>query len=465
LLPQPELTHGTDPRAPTCGLSFNDTGLHPARLSALGNSSHDHMNSMRMLFPIGALPCCSTMPFCAAPACASSLVSLQTNSTTVSTCTKKAPLDNFAYMSSSAMWPAYHGWGGSYELDVQKHVDILGTLLRQEGRTEPVDLVIDIGANSGFITEKLTMRHVAKNYILVDAYVGMLHFFEARLGNAEFKQRWFTEQVPEREGIPAPSFEFLNYAVSNRTGGNLDLCAGEANIWGAANNGAPCPVDKVALDDVIPGRLSPSFQSAFASAESAYLKLDVEGYDQMALEGLSGILQEERGSYSDGATRHLVNFIQLEACVDCTESVKKIEGRADYDVKTQVAFLESMGFETFLMGPRYLPLSHGSWDDSFNEFFKDNENGNGETYPAFHKLCPGPSCPQQPPVNSFTADLFAMRATHPRATEIKLALGACAESHDFSLSDEQYEMSAKSSQASEGASLEDSSHDSSPVFR
>jgi len=348
-------------------------------------------------------------------------------------------------MSSVAMWPAYHGWGGSFELDVQKHVDILGTLLRQDGRAEPFDLVMDIGANSGFISEKLTTRHFAKNYILADAYVGMLHFFEARLGNAEFKHRWFTEQVAAQEGTVEPSFEFLNYAVSNKTGGVLDLCAPDANMWGAVNNGTACPVDKVALDDVIPGRLSPAFRSAFAAAESAYLKFDVEGYDQMALEGMTGILQEERGLYSDGAPRHLVNFIQLEACVGCTESVKVVENRADYDVKTVVSFLETMGFETFLMGPRYLPLSNGSWDDSFNEFFKDPENGNGQTYPGLlHIHCPGPTCPQTPPLNTFTADLFAMRATHPRATEIKLALGACQESHDFSLTDEQYDMPAKS---------------------
>jgi len=406
------------------------------------------MNSMRMLFPIGVLPCCSTMPFCAAPACAKHPIGALTSSQGAApTCTKNLPEDNFAYMSSVEFWPAFHGWGGSYELDVTKHVDIIGTLLRQDGRAEPVDLVIDIGANSGFITEKLTTRHFAKNYILVEAYTGMLDFFESRLGNATFKQTWFTEQVPARAGAVVPNFEFLNYAVSNKTGGVLDLCVGDDNMWGAVNNGASCPVDKVALDEVIPGRLSPGLRSAFAAAQNAYVKVDVEGYDQMALEGMAGILQEERGVHGDGTPRHLINFIQLEVCVSCTEHVKEVENRTAYDVKTATAFLESMGFESFLMGPRYLPLSHGSWDDSFNDFFLDPENSNAQTYPAFSNIhCPGDACPNPalPPINTFTADLFAMRATHPRATEIKLALGSCQESEDFSLADKQYEMLAKS---------------------
>jgi len=234
-----------------------------------------------------------------------------------------------------------------------------------------------------------------------------------------------------------PNFEFLNYAVSNKTGGVLDLCVNDANMWGAVNNGASCPVDKVALDEVIPGRLSPGLRSAFAAAQTAYVKVDVEGYDQMALEGMAGILQEERGVHGDGTPRHLINFIQLEVCVSCTEHVKAVENRTAYDVKTATAFLESMGFESFLMGPRYLPLSHGSWIDSYNDFFNDPQNSNPQTYGE--TVGRGGVL-----VNSFTADLFAMRATHPRATEIKLALGSCQESHDFSLTDEQYEMPAKS---------------------
>lgn len=430
------LPFAADPRAPTCGLSFRETGLHPGNLSKLGNSSHDHMNSMRMLFPIGALPCCSTMPFCGAPACS---VSGAVAATPTQTCTKHTPNDNFAYMSSVEMWPAYHGWGGSFEIDVMKHVDVLGTLLRQDGRAEPFDLVIDIGANSGFITEKLTTRHFAKNYILVDAFKGLLDMFQTRLGNETFKQRWFAEQVPQRLGAEVPNLEFLNVAVSNVSGGTLDLCVKDDGMWSTSNNGTACPVSKMALDDAIPARLSPATQSAFAAAQNAYVKVDVEGYDQMALEGMAGILQEGRGTYDNGVPRHLVNFIQLELCQSCSEHVKAVEHRADYDVKTLTTFLESMGFETFLMGPRYIPLSHGSFDDKFRDFFRNAANSNDKKYRAFHNMyCPGYQCGAK--ANSFTADLFAVRANHPRAAEIKLALGSCQESKDFSLSDAQYEL-------------------------
>jgi hypothetical protein len=347
-------------------------------------------------------------------------------------------------MSSVEAWPAFHGKSGSYELDVTKHLDIIGTLLRQDGRPEPVDLVIDIGFNSGFITEKLTTRHFGKNYILVEAFKGMLDLFKTRLGNATFKEQWFNQQVPAKSGAVIPDFEFLNVAVSNQSGGVLDLCVGDDTMWNGPNNGTPCPVDKVALDEVIPSRLSPAFQTAFAKAESAYMKVDVEGYDQMALEGLERVLQEQRGKYGDGAPRHLVNFIQLEACQSCIEKVKATENRTEYDVGTVKTFLESMGFETFLMGPRYIPLSHGSWDDAFNVFFNDPMNSNIRNYPGFNQWCPGPECPGDAVYNTFTADLFAMRTSHPRATEIKLALGSCQESRDFSLTDPQYEMAAKS---------------------
>jgi len=445
-----------DPRRPTCQHTFVEAGLHPARLTALGNSSHDHMNSMRMLFPIGALPCCSTMPFCSAPACAETesakpLVELQAGGVAgAELCTKHESHENFAFMTSPNVWPAYHGWSGSYELDVQKHLDVLRTALRHDqtwpdNRAEPFDLVIDIGYNSGYITEKMTTRHFATNYIVVEAYVGMLKMFQTRLGDETWKQRWFTEQIPEKTGAQVPQMEFLNYAVNSASGGTLDLCQKDDAMWSAMNNNAPCPVDKVALDDVIPKRLSPKFRSTFEGAQSAYVKVDVEGMDENALRGMSRILKEERGNYSSGAPRHLVNFMQLEYCVICQKGVKQREKLANYDLKTTVKFLEDMGFETFLMGPRYLPLSHGSWDDSFMQFTEDPENSFGSSkYPAFNDMiCPGPQCVQRQnairdKTNLLASDLFAMRATHPMSTKIKLALGVCRESHDFNLDDAQY---------------------------
>lgn len=429
-------------RRPTCNMPFSESGLHPAHRSELGNSSSDHKSSIRMLFPIGSLPCCSTMPFCSAPACQAEQISaVSTLQLDEKSCTKHTANENFAYMTSPEVWPIYHGWGGSYDLDVQKHYDILHTALHQEGRFEPFDLVIDVGANSGVITEKLTARNFARNYILVEAYPGMKTFFESRFGNADWKQRWLSEQVPSRKETQVPELEFLNFAVNSKSEGSVDFCTN--NMWSVVNNNVPCPVDKMALDDMIPGRLSDKFSGVFAAAESAYVKTDVEGMDELALRGMSRLFQEQRGKYKDGAPRYLVNFLQLEYSPILANEWKDKERLPNYDLNTVTAFLESVGFETFLMGPRYLPLSHGSWDNSFKEFMEDPENSfGGPHFPVFSQMaCPGPECPDKltgPLRNVVAADLFAIRASHPMAAKIKRALGSCKESQDFYYEDEHY---------------------------
>lgn len=425
-------------RRPTCGLSFAESGLHPAYLSALGNSSYDHKNSMRMLFPIGSLPCCSTTPFCSAPACADSgkLSLLDVDS---KKCTKRDAHENFEFMSKPEVWPAYHGWGGSYELDEQKHMDILHTILaNRNGNVEPFDLVIDIGANSGYLTEKYTTRHFGKNYIMIEAYEGMKRLFDMRFGDKDWKHRWFSDQVPRKEGARVPDFEFLTLAVASESGGVVDFCTN--NMWSEMNQNQPCPVEKMAVDDMIPERLSPAFASVFSEAESAYVKIDVEGMDELTLRGMWRLLNEERGKHDNGEPRHLVNFIQFEYSPILVDEWKQKEGLENYDLKTVTSLMESMGFETFLMGPRYLPLSHGSWDDAYKWFTEDPQNSmGGSKYPVFLDMaCPGPECPGEPVRNVLSADIFAVRSTHPSATKIKLALGACRESKDFNIDDEQY---------------------------
>jgi TusA-related sulfurtransferase len=432
-----------DPRRPTCGMSFADSGLHPGHMSELGNSSFNHKDTIRMLFPIGAMPCCSTPPFCSAPECADkksiSLEEVESSTAGGKSCTKRDPKENFEYMKNSAAWPVYHGWGGAFEMDVHKHWDVLGRLLRKEGNPFSFDLVVDIGANSGYVTEKLTTRRFANNYILVEAYKGMKDLFDTRFGDEGWRRRWFSEQVPSEES-EIPRFEFLNFAVNDHTEGTLDLCYNEQ--WSGMNNNVPCPVDKVAIDDAIPGRLSSEFKSMFAAAKSAYVKIDVEGMDEMTLRGMRNLLREERGQFSNGDTKHLVNFMMFEFCPVWMDNVKmRDQLSGDYDLKTMTSFLEDMGFETFLVGPRYLPLSHGSWDDSFRDFAKDVENSVGGTnYPAFLEMhCPGPECPTRENLsNVMSADIFAIRSTHPMANKIKQALGVCKESHDFEVDDPQY---------------------------
>merc|ERR1719364_190814 len=136
----------------------------------------------------------------------------------------------------------------------------------------------------------------------------------------------------------------------------------------------------------------------------------------------------------------------LEFCAPCMEQVRKQQGLEAYDLKTLTATLESLGFEAFIMGPRYLPLTHGSWNEDFVTFSSstDSQRCNTATYPKFMQLFPeafpeGKCVDTAEKPDAFTADIFAMRASHPKATEMKVALGACQESHDFDAQDPAYD--------------------------
>jgi len=57
-------------------------------------------------------------------------------------------------------------------------------------------------------------------------------------------------------------------------------------------------------------------------------------------------------------------------------------------------------------------------------------------YPNFDdRLCKGCNTHDH---ETFTGDILAIRASHPRITELKVALGACQESKDFDIKDAQY---------------------------
>jgi hypothetical protein len=430
-------------RRPTCGLSFAQTGLHPAKMNVPGNQTYDHMNSVRMLFPLGVVPCCSTMPFCSAPACSASHSALLQQGD--QRCTKRTAVENLGFMTNPTMWPAYHGWEGSYELDVHKHWDVLHSLLREDGRIEPFDFVIDIGSDNGYVTEKLTTRKFARNYVMIDAFEGMRRSFYARLGNDLFRLVWLEEQVPKVRGSQDPEFAFLNVAVGSRSGGQLDMCADsdKADLYSkqwSEEIAQQCPVQMVALDDVLPSRLDPEIQLSWNEAQSAYIKLDVEGMDEMALRGMSRILSAGRGFYDHGEkkSKHFVNFIQLKYDAKKMSDVKQSQNLPQYDLQTLVSYLESMGFETLLVGPWYLPLSHGSWSDEFKLIMEDPEaDFAGAYFPTsyVHRWRQ-----ERSDQSSTTVDLVAIRASHPKAGQIKRALGACQESKKFKPEDPQYDL-------------------------
>lgn len=335
-------------------------------------------------------------------------------------CTPPVPTDSFAYINDKSMHFAFSSGGGSQELDVYKHWNILGQLLgcynNATGlcrRGEPFDIAVDLGSDWGSVTAALSSRKFAKDYILLDAWPkNKESHLQMGQGNKSFNDIWYKEQVVGWPvGKPYPTFDFLSYALSNETNGFLDICAGPGR-WHLKTMGwdiDPCPVPIVSLDALLPGRLTPVMQTKFAQAESLYLKIDLDGFDQLTIDGGRRFFSEVRGTYPDGTPRYLVNFMMLEFCPTCMVETQQQKGFTEYDLGTNVRLLLSMGFETFLIGPRYIPLSGASWLD------------------AYKTLIPGG-----------TADLFAMRASHPRAAEIKLALGSCAESKDFNILDEQY---------------------------
>jgi len=423
------LISAADRRSGTCEKTMLEAGLHPANLTAEGNRTYEYANAVRALLPMGSLPCCITAPFCAAPNCNVSLLV----DGAPKTCMKRSAASNYAYMVHPEVWPAYRGLGGSFQLDVQKHWDILAQLVSPE--LPLFDLAIDFGANSGLVTEKFVERRFAKDYIMVEAAPNLKAepFFASRFGNAEWRKRFVLEQTTLRKGENAfdPQFEFMNFALSDQSGGVLDTCDYQMDLGNRSY--INCTAEMATADSLIPGRLSPEFEMRFSQAQSAYVKIDTEGMDEKVLHGMDKLLTEKRDS------GFLVNFMMLEFCTYCIERVRKLHNLDSYDLKTLVQTLESFGFEAFLIGPRYLPLSHGSWDDAFLSFSQSPENMrcNADRYPMFKDLYGEVACSEEDGI--FTSDIFALRSSHPKAAEIKVALGACWESHDFNTSDPQYD--------------------------
>lgn len=426
-----DLLHPADPRAITCRMGPDTEALKPELLACGDFCNDEHVNSYRTLQQIGALPCCSKSPFCTAPACSSEAKFEQKR-----TCTPRSPKDNVAYMKQPDAWPAYHGRGGSFELDIYKFLDLLACRSDDTScKQRPFDLLFDLGANHGYYTEKLTLRNFAKNYVMVEANPVTTQILNSRWSNATWKETWFTQQVPKTSD-KNPDFEVVNQALSNHSKGELDMCVTEPSM---ALPGAACKVPIKSVDSFIPKKLTQKFQDNFLEAQSAFVKVDTEGMDELVLRGMQSLLETQRGEYENGEPRYLVNFLQLEYTPLLMQAAKDREGFTDYDLKTVTRFLEKIGFESFLIGPRFLPLSHGSWDDEYKTFLEDARNNAGKriTYPDFDESTCGEWCKDiEGP--SITADIFAVRSSHPRATELKVKLGACQESKDFDVKDSQY---------------------------
>jgi len=436
------LIDANDPRYKTCGKTAQDIGIKATALNVLLQGTVEYFNAARLQFPLGSLPCCTTDPYCAAPSCNPNWLKAPQND--FAACTKYAPAANFAYMTHPDVYPAYHGVGGSFELDLQKHWDLLSYLLgfrEAEPNHPPFDLVIDLGANSGLVTERLVSRRFAKDYILVEASPPLRDLFNTRLGDPFWQQKFLSEQSM-RQGAAEfkPHFEWLTHVLSDESGGMLDSFSYQYNWADWKPEQLNTTAEVATVDSIIPSKLSADFTTRFKQAQSAYVKIDTEGFDEKVLRGMKNLLQEKRG---DG---FLVNFMMLEFCAQCMERVRETYDLDSYDLKTLMQTLEDLGFEAFIIGPRYLPLTHGSWDDQFLDFSQSPESQrcNLAKYPKFKDLFPeafpeGECTDTEEKPDTFSADIFAIRSSFPKAPAIKGALGSCKESGTFSPNDPQYE--------------------------
>jgi len=424
-----DLLLDTDPRRSTCSLEVDAKELEPASLTcgAEDTCNTEHANSYRALYDIGSLPCCSTPPFCSAPLCSTEQQDKK------ATCTKRTATENLAYMKDPDIWPAYHGNGGSFELDVSKYMDLFASPPDSDNSSQAAfDLVFDLGANTGYYTEKMTTRSFGKNYVMVEANPVTEELLVQRWGDTEWKNRWFSEQTT-KQGLP--DFEIIPAALSNHSKGVVNMCETESSFEYAKEG---CEAHITSLDRLVTKKLSPTFQGHLKEAQTAFIKIDTEGMDELVLRGMQGLLEETRGKHADGSKRYLVNFLQFEFSPALMKKAKDREHFHAYDIKTATKFLETLGFESFLIGPRFLPLSHGSWDDEFMTFTSDTANNAGVrmNYPHFDdRICRYCTTSEG---TTFTSDIFVVRTSHPRSTELKKALGACKESKDFHLKDPQY---------------------------
>jgi len=436
-----DLVPDGDPRQGSCHLEAKADDLKPENINCVEGSDHglscsiEHANSWRTMNAVGALPCCSTPPFCAAPECA------QRDVSEAPKCTKREPSENVAYLKTQEAWPAYHGWGGSFELDTLKFLDMLSCHgPADKCPVTPFDMSIDLGANTGYYTEKLSVRNWAKHYVMIEANPMTSAVLENRWGQPEWRKTWFSQQVKLKEGQQIPDIAIITKALSNHSDGVLDMCVTEGSMAMAE---AGCTVPISAVDDIVPQGLPDAMQQHFKEAQSAFLKVDTEGMDELVLRGMRKLFEEKRGKYEDGTPRHLINFLQFEYSPTLMSVARGRENFEHYDLKSVTEYMESIGFETFMIGPRYLPLSHGSWNDEFVQWTQDANNNAGKraNYPEFG----GGICPYCKDMNmaSFCSDIFAIRSSHPRATEIKVGLGACKESKDFDVHDKQYSFKAK----------------------
>jgi len=370
-------------------------------------------------------------------------------------CSQRSAADNFAFLTRQDVWPVYHGFGGSFEADLQKYTDLLGCRDNSTGACpyHPFDLFLDVGASTGEATENMLKRHLARDYILVEANAELVqNRLQTRWGNRDFVSKFLSAlaskgpAVRRRPDAPRPRFSIIEATASaaSRAADEVDMCVVEPAFGQGPRGQAGCLSRTTTVDAVLQSQLPQAFGGILSAAESMLVRVSTEGMDGLVLQGMQELLQTRRGQYADGRPRHLVNLIQFEYNPALWRMVRAREGLPPllYSLKNVTAMLEQQGFETFLVGPRYLPLSHGAWDDRIEAFTGDPRNNDGmrKPYPGFHSLiCAWCESLGQRNITSSTSEILAIRSDYPRAARMKRGLGACEESREFEPSDPQNE--------------------------
>ena len=370
-------------------------------------------------------------------------------------CSQRSAADKFAFLTRQDVWPVYHGFGGSFEADLQKYTDLLGCRDNSTGACpyHPFDLFLDVGASTGEATENMLKRHLARDYILVEANAELVqNRLQTRWGNRDFVSKFLSAlaskgpAVRRRPDAPRPRFSIIEATASaaSRAADEVDMCVVEPAFGQGPRGQAGCLSRTTTVDAVLQSQLPQAFGGILSAAESMLVRVSTEGMDGLVLQGMQELLQTRRGQYADGRPRHLVNLIQFEYNPALWRMVRAREGLPPllYSLKNVTAMLEQQGFETFLVGPRYLPLSHGAWDDRIEAFTGDPRNNDGmrKPYPGFHSLiCAWCESLGQRNITSSTSEILAIRSDYPRAARMKRGLGACEESREFEPSDPQNE--------------------------
>jgi FkbM family methyltransferase len=243
---------------------------------------------------------------------------------------------------------------------------------------------IDVGAHAGTFSDKLRWRFPTAAFVLIEA-------------DPTLYSNWL---VPGYGLIH--DTQVFNKAVDAVSNTRVNL-----TITGNSMDGA-VTLSTTTLDDFIPSELTVQLRMRYDTSNTVFLKTDVEGMDELVLKGFQNALSRRAG-------QSVVQIIQLEFAPQLMREVNR--DTQVYNLLSTVAFLERHGFAVFWIGPNFIPLSHGAWNDKYLELVEDPIAVLGEELG-------GPMANK-----SLATDLLAVREDYPHLVQMKQLLGSCKAVH------------------------------------